>query len=106
MISHLYSDDSPAARMLDLIARHAPRLMRCGGGSLPREQMDHVTRARTSPELVACIVALGREGRLNVTQIAREVSSTQSVAFKILARHGLRAPDGRAGRISKRRVNA
>jgi hypothetical protein len=38
MIANLYADESPAARMLDLIARKAPLLMRVGGGALAQEK--------------------------------------------------------------------
>ncbi len=90
-----FADESAATRIMRMIERHCPRLMRQGGGALSRETMDCATRIRTKPELVARIVALGSQQRLNVTEIAREVGSTQSVVFKILAKHGLRAPDGR-----------
>lgn len=106
MIANLYTDESPAARMLDMIARCAPRLMRCGGGALSSEESHGGTRSRHTPEQIARIVALGREQRLNATQIAREVGSTQSATQKILEKHGIRAPDGRSGRVSKRRAHA
>lgn len=106
MIANLYTDESPAARMLDMIARCAPRMMRCGGGALSREESHGGTRSRHTPEQIARIVALGRERKLNATLIAKAVGSTQSATQKILEKHGIRAPDGRSGRISKRRANA
>lgn len=106
MIANLYSGESAASRMLDMIARCAPRMLRCGGGALSSEESHGGTRSRHTPEQVARILALGREQRLNATQIARVVGSTQSATSKILEKHGIRAPDGRANRISKRRANA
>jgi len=82
--------------MLDLIERCAPKLMRAGGGPLIEEQSQGGPRIRHTPEQVARILELGREQKLTATQIAREVGSTQSATHKILEKHGIRAPDGRA----------
>jgi len=106
MIANLFREESDGSRILDLVARHCPRLMRCGGGALSSEEAHGGTRSRHTPEQIARIVALGREQKLNATQIAKEVGSTQSATQKILEKHGVRAPDGRAMRVSKRRAHA
>ena len=80
-----------------MIARCAPKLMRCGGGALQGEETHGHARSRHTPEQIARIVALGREQKLSATLIARECGSTQSATQKILEKHGIRAPDGRPG---------
>lgn len=95
MIANLYAEETAASRMLDMIARCAPRLMRCGGGALQGEEQHGREHSKHTPEQIARIVALGREQRLSATDIARECGSTQSATQKILEKHGIRAPDGR-----------
>lgn len=106
MIANLYTDESPAARMLDMIARCAPRLMRCGGGALSREESHGHGRSRHTPEQIERIIALGRQNKLSATQIAHIVGSNQAATRKILEKHGIQAPDGRAMRISKQQRRA
>jgi hypothetical protein len=87
MIANLYNDESTASRVLDLIARCAPRLMRCGGGPLTQEP-EH-KRWRHTPEERARILELGRLGTLSPTQIAKHVGSTQAAVRKMLLKHGI-----------------
>ena len=89
-------EDSPARRCLDLIERYAPRFMRCGGGHLAEECPD---RKPMTAEEQAEIVALGSAGELTATQIGARFGYSQSRIRKFLDRHhGIRCPDGRAGR--------
>lgn len=95
----IYDRDSIAERCLALIEKHAPRFMRCGGGSLPRDQQRMQKENRLRPEQKARIIELGRAGLLTGTEIAREVGATQSSTHKLLRKHGLTVPDGRECRL-------
>jgi DNA-binding NarL/FixJ family response regulator len=106
MIYHLLDADTTASRCLDLIARHAPRLMRIGGGSLPQEKPPCTDEHRMTPERIQAALALVGQG-LSATQIAERVGSTQSAVRKAMVRRGIKLRDGRAGKVWKiRRVEA
>lgn len=104
MISAIhYNDDSTASRMLDLVYRHAPRLIRCGGGALSREEIRSLDAnkggPRISAETRAKILAVAREGKLSATAIARQCGTTQSTVRSLLIREDVPiVVDGRAGR--------
>ena len=106
MIANLYTEESPASRMLDMIARCAPRLMRCGGGPLQREDSQEFGRLKHTPRQVETILALGRTGKFSATEIAVRVGSNQTATRKVLMRHGVRLPDGRAMRGTKQQRRA
>ena len=90
---------SGISQLLDLVARKAPILMRCGGGPLAQE---HETgRGQLSAWKREEALSLARAG-LNGTEIALRVGATQSQICKLLHRSGVSVKDGRKGRISKR----
>ena len=108
MISALhYNDQSTASRMLDLVARHCPRLMRQGGGALSKEEL-HDKDAnkggpRISAETRARILAIARQGKLSPTQIARECGTTQSTVRSLLVRMDVPiVVDGRGARYGNK----
>ena len=89
-------EESAARRMLDLVERHCPRLMRCGGGGLTRTTHEVGKQGRAMPEAAKVrALALGREGRLNATQIGRLLGHSQSSICKLLKRHGITPAKGR-----------
>jgi hypothetical protein len=104
MISALhYNDQSTASRMLDLVARHCPRLMRCCGGSLSGEEIrgkdSNKGGPRISAETRAKILAVAREGKLSATAIARQCGTTQSTVRSLLIREDVPiVVDGRGAR--------
>ena len=95
MIANLYNDDSIATRMLSLIERCAPKLMRSGGGALSREQSQIEHRPRMSPDQRETALRLARTGRYTGTEIAGMVGTSQSAICKLLAKHGVEVRDGR-----------
>lgn len=107
MIANLYNDESPAARMLDMIARCAPKLMRAGGGALTRDYPerckdggdtrwdDRAKWVRTTPDQRAHILALAREGTHSEAEIVKLTGVKQSAVNKLLARECIKVPSGR-----------
>ncbi len=96
MIRALNFEESPVSRMLGLIERRAPVLLRIGGAPLSRE-----CRITLTPAQRAKIVALARGGELSGTDIARAIGTRQSTVQKILRQEGIQTPDGRKTRGRK-----
>lgn len=95
MIYSIY-EDSTAARCLGIIERNAAKFMRIGGGSLSGSNRKPASAAiPVSADAKARILELAGGGVLCVTAIARRVGVSQSAAFKIVERAGMRTPDGR-----------
>ena len=97
-----FYDESPATRIMRLVERHCPRLMREGGGALsadctPRGSQFGDTGAwlRVTPEQRSHILALGRAGLMTRRQIREATGATQSSVYKILDAEGIAVPDGR-----------
>jgi DNA-directed RNA polymerase specialized sigma24 family protein len=84
MISHLFDSDTTAQRCLDLIARHAPRLMRCGGGGLSTDG----AMIKLTPERRRTIVALRRSG-WRTRDIAKRVVCAQPTVSRVCREAGL-----------------
>lgn len=106
-----FADESPATRIMRLVERHCPRLMRTGGGALsadctPRGSQFGDTGAwlRVTPEQRAHILALGRAGLMTRRQIREATGATQSSVYKILDAEGITVPDGRV--LANRRGRA
>ncbi len=101
MISAIhYNDDSTASRMLDMVARGGPRLMRTGGGAISSEQVAHggtKSGARISSETRARILVLGRNGDLSPSEIARKLGTTQSTVRNLLTREGVEIVNKKRG---------
>lgn len=95
----IYDRDSIEERCVALIARCAPRFMLIGGGALSADHKGSQVANRLRPEQKARILELGREGKLNGTQIARACGATQSSTHKWLRKHGIAPPDGRESRL-------
>jgi len=107
MIANIYAEESPASRMLDMIARCAPKLMRAGGGALTRDYPERCkdggdTRwdnrakwVRTTPDQRAHVLALARAGHMSEIEICRETGVKQSAVNKLLARECIKVPSGR-----------
>lgn len=98
--------DNPAA-ILDMVARLGPKLMRAGGGSLPCDN-ENMTKCKAefqfTPAVKAKAIKLARTGRLNCTQIGKILGVRASGVRQCVLRAGIVVPDGRAGRVSKRRA--
>jgi hypothetical protein len=102
-----FADESAATRIMRMIERHCPRLMRTGGGALSRDcalrtrsdgstQWDDMGRwRRVTPEQRAHIIGLGRAGLMTRRQIREATGATQSSVYKILDAEGITVPDGR-----------
>lgn len=95
----LYEEDSFEHRMLEMVARHAPRLIRAGGGPLAREAAPRATH----PHKMTVVkreraMELARTGKYTGTQIAEMIGATQSAVFKHMRRCGITLPDGRVER--------
>lgn len=76
--SHVKNEDVESC--LRLIERHAPVLMRAGAGKLEK---DRAPRQWISPEQRERVVTLKREGKLTLTEIARQVNLSPAMAYKI-----------------------
>lgn len=93
--------------MLDLVARHAPRLMRCGGGALSCEELRPTDSTKGGPrisaETRAKILVMAREGKLSPTAIARLCGTTQSTVRSLLIREDVPiVVDGRGQRYGNK----
>lgn len=95
MIANLSDYESTAQRCLDLIARHAPRLMREGGGALSKEPCERIKAVRMSEEQKQAALSLMRTGLYSGTVIARKLGLTQSAVCKLAERSKIKLPDGR-----------
>lgn len=108
-----FEDESAATRIMRLIERHAPRLMKQGGGALVRDY-DNCTRSdgativrerskwrRLTPEQREHILALGRNGAPRV-QIVEETGICASTIYRILAEEGIKIVDGRSANNRRR----
>lgn len=60
-----------------------------GKGLEDRSSRPHVSPARTSPEIVATVIALRESDRLNAVELAAAVNVSASTAGRIIARAGL-----------------
>lgn len=106
------ADDSTASRILSLIERHAPRLMRAGGGALSQEcggkpmaEKDHGNmrlRRSIAAERRQRIVELARSGCVSRKEIQFATGAAQSVVHKTLKAAGVDIRDARSGRRWKR----
>ena len=65
--------DTTASRCLDLIARHAPRLMREGGGRIEEDRQTN----KLSKKTIAKIVALRQQG-LTLLAISEAIGFSKS----------------------------
>lgn len=107
MIANIYAEESPASRMLDMIARCAPKLMRAGGGAITKDYPERCKDAgakqwdnrakwtRTTPEQRAHILALARTGTHSEIEIVKLTGAKQSAVNKLLTREGIKCPSGR-----------
>ena len=91
-------------RIFDMMERHCPRLMKCGGGPLIGESPSMQRTANgcqvrhSTPEQDAEIETLGREHRLTATEISKQVGVTANVVRRRLISLGIKVPDGRLPR--------
>ena len=91
-------------RIFDMMEAHCPRLMKCGGGPLIGESPAMQRTANgcqvrhSTPAQDVQIEALGREGKLTGTQIAKKVGVTANVVRRRLISLGIKVPDGRLPR--------
>lgn len=95
-IRSLFADDSTASRCLGIIERHGARMMRTGGGPLPREDVPAPGyRDPVTESLRAQIEKLGESGECSVKDISRIVGRGTSTVASVLNRAGVKARDGR-----------
>ncbi len=94
------SDGSSIARMLDLIERRAPQMMRAGGGALSQETVPEIT----TPETAAKICELAADGSRSYAELARLSGSTPGRVRSVLINRGVAAPDGRKIRHAKKQA--
>lgn len=96
-------EESAVSRMLKLIERHAPRLMREGGGALRGEA---VAPRKLTEDQRAKIMGLGRAGKMTALEIAHAVGCRQAAAWQALHRAGITVPLGgnHAGKNRKGRA--
>lgn len=90
------NESSGVGALLEMVERGCARLMVAGGGALSQEQP--ATRGevhRCAPAQKARGLEMARTGQFNCTQIARAIGSTQSAVFKMVAKAGIKTPDGR-----------
>jgi hypothetical protein len=99
-------NESPAARILDLVARCAPKLMRAGGGSLSRELIYIAHYNPMTDEQRTEALALAKLGVMTATEIARRVGSSQSSIRKFVTYRGFVLPDGLGKNMVKRKATA
>lgn len=81
--SYQYNDRSGIANLLDMIERHAPKLMRQGGGALSREAGDGSAPARITEQQRRQVIALTREGRMR-KDVAARTGVSKSMVCKIV----------------------
>lgn len=74
-------EDHTVRRCVELIERHAPRLMRAGGGALAQENPS--SGRRMPQEVRARIRALHRSGR-RVVEIAAETGRSRFAVWRVL----------------------
>lgn len=86
LIPNLDSEDSPITRILDLVYRHGPRLMRQGGGPLQGEFLK--SGRRISAETIAKFHQMHAEGKSGV-EIARATGWSQNAVAKNLRKLSL-----------------
>lgn len=89
------SENTTAGRCLSLVERHAARLMREGGGTLPREQVHREHAPRMSAEIREKAIEMIIEGKLGGTEIATALGVLPRQIFKLAAKHAVRLPDNR-----------
>lgn len=106
MIANVFHEESVATRMLDMVARCAPKLMRAGGGALSKECARRFRTAGPTfwdnpkplkPEKLAKIIALARAGKTCEAEICRITGATQSVINKLIHAQGIKVPAARRG---------
>lgn len=90
------SESDTARAMLEMVRRGCVRLMRQGGGALPKETPTG-TVLRLSPEQRSRLVSLMRSG-FTPTQAAEVVGCSQATASKVRKAAGL----GAAPRVGRR----
>lgn len=81
---------SPIGELLDLIARKAPYLMRCGGGALPAEKMCRPRKRHKHPlsaQEVYRIQSLRRDG-MKLADIAATVQRRTATVGEALNSRG------------------
>ena len=101
-----FQDESAATRVMRLIERHCPRLMKAGGGALVGD-CDNRTRSenaaqwanrrawrRLTAEQREHVLALGRAGKCR-KEIVAETGICASSVYRLLASEGVTARDGR-----------
>ena len=89
------SDNTTASRCLSLVERHAARLMREGGGTLPREQMHRSHAPRMSAEIRDRALEMILANKLEGTDIAKVLGVVPRQIFKLAAKHAVKLPDNR-----------
>lgn len=94
-----------ARRCLDLIAKHAPRLMKLGGAALGTHRECPNSNKRLTPADRERIVAVAAKGG-TIKSICDETGWAHATVFRCLRMAGVARPDKRAGRKSPRRVAA
>jgi predicted transcriptional regulator len=82
MISLHDSEDHTVRRCMDLIERHAPRLMIAGAGPLVQERPNNGRRLTWHKKLR--IVTYARHGRLTQAEIARAVGCTEPTVARVV----------------------
>lgn len=89
------NDNTTASRCLSLVERHAARLMREGGGTLPREQVHRSHAPRMSAEIREKALEMILAGKLGGTDIAKVLGVVPRQIFKLAAKHAVKLPDNR-----------
>jgi len=82
------NDESPIQRILALVERHAPRMMRAGGGGLSRNFQSHPPTP-TTPELIARVRVIAAERPRTINDIAILAGIGPNHARTLMIRHGI-----------------
>lgn len=82
---------------LDMVARECAKLMRAGGGALPKEMNPSCVyrKPRTTPEQVEAVLKMANGGSYTANEIAKAVGLKRSVVQHVTHYRGIKLKDER-----------
>jgi hypothetical protein len=84
--------------LLDMVDRGCRRLMKEGGGPLPKDGLACLQKHRATPEQKQAALVLGRAGLHTLVEIARAVSMRPQTVAGLCRRNKISLPCGYKGR--------